>query len=126
MAEVDCGKLRFSTRSIESCEESTQRLLLRREIQCFSTRSIESCEESNYPVGWLFPDRVSVLALSSRVRNHAARPLGGLWRASFSTRSIESCEESQAALYDAGYLTCFSTRSIESCEESPRKMAGRG
>ncbi len=61
----------FSTRSIESCEESSIKRCGVAFRQCFSTRSIESCEECNLrdEIRKLTP--VSVLALSSRVRNHS-------------------------------------------------------
>ncbi len=59
----------FSTRSIESCEES--RAVARSPApNCgFSTRSIESCEESHLLYFCYRLHTVSVLALSSRVRN---------------------------------------------------------
>ncbi len=64
------SKHSFSTRSIESCEESLTWNLDVLRGSCFSTRSIESCEESQ-----------------SKAKQQTES-----W--GFSTRSIESCEES--------------------------------
>ncbi len=63
-------------------------------------------------------DGVSVLALSSRVRNRAKRDVSEGRTPGFSTRSIESCEESSRSTALDRKAKSFSTRSIESCEES--------
>jgi len=63
---------RFSTRSVESCEESYQIAPVVFQDIRFSTRSVESCEESFSPTGRGWGGAVS----------------------GFSTRSVESCEES--------------------------------
>jgi len=109
----------FSTRSVESCEESRHPDWQPPPDGCFSTRSVESCEESDGDDTTAAIEQVSVLALSSRVRNQYAIVALVAFVQSFSTRSVESCEESRER---QGYIwavtSCFSTRSVESCEES--------
>jgi len=111
----------FSTRSVESCEESSQSTLTPPQYFGFSTRSVESCEESGNAPALARGVGVSVLALSSRVRNRfALLPLPPPV-VCFSTRSVESCEESAVGAFAYVAYGRFSTRSVESCEESPNQ-----
>ena len=134
----------FSTRSVESCEESLRYLSTLflpcpvsvlalssrvrnhpdfphelRVVSCVSVLALSSRVRNRMAYPWRgFRMQVSVLALSSRVRNHgSARGIQHRIHR-FSTRSVESCEESKFASGADTDPYSFSTRSVESCEES--------
>ena len=162
----------FSTRSVESCEESQGNAVLRPPMQRFSTRSVESCEESRFiddcmqrwggfstrsvesceeyvyglylsssdisvsvlalssrvrnpvePHGSHSRTTVSVLALSSRVRNRK-RNATAKWPETVSVLALSSRVRNRLVVWALLWLVvCFSTRSVESCEESACESA---